>query len=87
MEGKLPHSVANFRHALGEYIASLSYFLPPTPSLPRIDPEILSEIYYPGSIRTVFSSNETLTRSQFNFLPGIWKVLFSFCYFLELRTQ
>lgn len=35
-ERRLSHSFTNFRHALGEYTASLSYFFPPTPSLPSV---------------------------------------------------
>lgn len=59
MERRFPHCFANFTQALADYTDFLSYFLPSTPSLPSTDLEVMSEVYDPGSIRAVFSSNET----------------------------
>lgn len=61
-EGKkdrLTHPVANFRHTLGDYAASLRIISLLTPSLPSVVPEIKSEIHDPGSVRAVLSRNET----------------------------
>lgn len=59
VERRLPRPVPNFRQALGDYTAFLSYSPPHIPSLPSIGTEITYSVYDPVSMRAVFHTDGT----------------------------